>query len=164
MKVKSQYVAQMPKFGIEIPKSVKRALEVDAKTGTNFWRAAIKKEMKNCSMAIEILPNSAAVPVGYTQIRCHMIFDFKIDFTRKARFVAGGHLTNPPKQTVYSSIITLESAQIFFLICALKLACNVQNTYLNTKKRKEFVCGWSRTWCNVGKPVLIIQALYGHAQ
>lgn len=28
---------------------------------------------------------------GFQFIKCHIIFDVKIDFTRKARFVAGGH-------------------------------------------------------------------------
>jgi hypothetical protein len=35
------------------------------------------------------------VPKGYTFIRCHMNFEVKMDFTRKARFVAGGHMTDP---------------------------------------------------------------------
>ena len=35
--------------------------------------------------------------VGYQEIRCHMIFDIKMDgrFTRKARYVTGGHTTDP---------------------------------------------------------------------
>jgi hypothetical protein len=34
--------------------------------------------------------------VGYQEIDCHMIFDIKMDLTRKARFVAGGHTTETP--------------------------------------------------------------------
>lgn len=35
--------------------------------------------------------------VGFQEIKCHMIFDIKMNgkFTQKARFVAGGHTTNP---------------------------------------------------------------------
>ena len=34
--------------------------------------------------------------VGYQRIRCHLIFDIKMEgkFTRKARFVAGGKTSN----------------------------------------------------------------------
>ena len=35
--------------------------------------------------------------IGFQEIKCHnMVFDVKIDFTRKARFVAGGHMTEAP--------------------------------------------------------------------
>jgi hypothetical protein len=166
-KVRSRYLLRTHKFGIEVPKSVKRALEIDEETGTTFWRDAIEKEMKNNNSAFEILPNGTKVPVGYKQIRCHMIFDIKMDFTRKARFVAGGHLTDPPKETVYSSVVTRESVRIFFLICALNdlnvLSCDVQNAYLNatTKEKNWFVAGPEHGADNIGKPVLIVRALYG---
>ena len=42
---------------------------------------------------------------GYQRIRCHMIFDVKMDFTRKARFVAGGHTTETPTALTYSSVV-----------------------------------------------------------
>ena len=34
--------------------------------------------------------------IGFQEIGCHLIFDVKIDFTRKARFVTGGHTTEAP--------------------------------------------------------------------
>jgi hypothetical protein len=79
-------------------------LEIDQATKTDFWRKAIEKEMINNASAFEILEmlrNGGVVPPGYTEITCHMIFDIKMDFTRKARFVAGGHLTDPPKESVH---------------------------------------------------------------
>ena len=36
-KVKSRYWRKTHKFGIKIPKSVKTAMEIDRKTGTDFW-------------------------------------------------------------------------------------------------------------------------------
>jgi hypothetical protein len=47
MKVKSCYHVRTHKFGIEIPKTVKHALEIDSETGTDFWRRAIERETKN---------------------------------------------------------------------------------------------------------------------
>jgi len=45
--IKSKYWKTTHKFGIEIPKSVEHALEIDHKMGMDHWRKAIEKEMKN---------------------------------------------------------------------------------------------------------------------
>ena len=47
--------------------------------------------MKKIIPALKILEEGSKPPVGYQKITCHMIFDVKMDFYRKARFVAGGH-------------------------------------------------------------------------
>jgi hypothetical protein len=81
--------------------------------------------------------------------------------------VAGGHLTDPPKETVYSSVVTRESVHIFFLLAALNdldvLSCDVQNAYLNagTKEKNWFEAGLEFGSDNIGKGVLIVHALYG---
>ena len=59
------------------------------------------------------------MPPGYKEIPCHMVFDVKMDFTWKARFVAGGHVTDPPSTLTYSSVVSRESVRIAFLIAAL---------------------------------------------
>ena len=162
VKMKSRkYILRTHKFGIEVPKTTKRALEIDKETKTDFWRNA------SVFGLLELLTNGGKIPVGYQLIKCHMIFDIKMDFTRKARFVAGGHLTDPPKESVYSSVVTRESVRLFFLIAALNdldvLSCDIQNAYLNagTKKRNYFFCGLEFGAQNEGKPVLIVKALYG---
>jgi hypothetical protein len=48
-----------------------------------------------------------------------MNFEVKMDFTRKARFVAGGHMTDPPTEITYSSVVSRDSIRIGFLIAAL---------------------------------------------
>lgn len=35
-----------------------------------------------------------------------MVFDVKMDLTRKARFVAGGHTTETPASLAYSSVVS----------------------------------------------------------
>ena len=47
--------------------------------------------------------------VGFQEIKCHMIFDVTMALTRKARFVAGGHLTEPPASITYSSVVSRDS-------------------------------------------------------
>jgi hypothetical protein len=94
----------MHKFGIELPKTVEEALRIDEQTGTNFWRKAIKQEMKNVLPAFKFI-DSNVVPKFYKHIDCHMIFDVKMDLTRKARFVASGHQTDLLKESTYLSIV-----------------------------------------------------------
>ena len=43
-----------------------------------------KLEMLKIMSAVKILDSIEAKPIGYQQIPCHIIFDVKMDFTRKA--------------------------------------------------------------------------------
>ena len=107
------------KFGIRLPKTVTEALAIDDETGTDFWRKALGKEMAKVKIAWTatdgVSPEQARTRkepsmIGYQEIRCHAMFDVKIDFTRKARFVAGGHMTETPSSITYSSAILRETA------------------------------------------------------
>ena len=165
-KVKARILKRTHKFGIEIPRSVKHALEIDEKTGTTFWADAINKEMRNVSSAFDIR-DDGKIPPFFKQINCHLIFDVKADtLQRKARFVAGGHMTDPPKDAVYSSVVSRDSVRLFFLIAALNdldvSSCDVQNAYINamTKEKVWFRAG-PELGENQGKVVIIIRALYG---
>ena len=47
-----------------------------------------------------------------------MVFDVRSNLTYKSWPVAGGHLTDPPKDLTYSSVVTWDSVQIAFTIDA----------------------------------------------
>ena len=65
--------------------------------------------MKNVWVAFSILLDGTTAPGGYKKIPCHMIFDVKmVDFTRKARLIAGGHLTDTPAAMTYASVVSPE--------------------------------------------------------
>jgi len=96
-KVKSRSKKKTHKYGIEIPKSVSHALEINRKTGTDFWKKALEKEMKNVRVAFNILDKNQIMEPGRVYLECYMIFDVKMDFTRKARFVANGPKTQNPR-------------------------------------------------------------------
>jgi hypothetical protein len=104
--------------------------------------------------------------VGCQEIDCHMIFDVKMDLTRKARFVAGGQTTKTPTSITYSSVISRDSIQIAFLIAALNdiiiMACDVSNAYLNAPCREKiwFVAG-PEFGSRQGQVVKIVCAVYG---
>ena len=97
-KVKARYWANTHKFGIELPKTVEDALKIDERTGTDFWRKAMGLEMNNVLSAFEFIDDDV-VPKFYEHIDCHIVFDVKMDLTRKARLVAGGHQTDPPNES-----------------------------------------------------------------
>jgi hypothetical protein len=46
--IKVRATKKESKFGIEIPRSVNQALEIDSKTGTDLWWKAIEKECQMC--------------------------------------------------------------------------------------------------------------------
>ena len=102
-----------------VPKSVKEALLLDDETGTDLWQKAIEKEMKNVMPAFTFLEQDKKVPIRDHLIDCHMIFDVKMDFTWKARFVAGGQMTEAPALLTYSSMVSCESVGIAFTVAAL---------------------------------------------
>ena len=56
------YFCTHSKFGVELPKTVERTLEIDKETGTTFWADTIAKEMKTVFAAFEILPKDVTAP------------------------------------------------------------------------------------------------------
>ncbi len=117
--IKTRYLKRNQKFGIEIPRTVEEALLIDKETNTTYWADAIEKEMRNNRVAFQFPGPSEKAPPGYTFIKCHMNFEVKMDFTRKARFVAGGHMTDPPAIMTYSSVVSRDSVRIGFVLAAL---------------------------------------------
>ena len=74
--------------------------------------------------------------VGFQEIKCHMIFNVKMVLMQKDRFVASGHMTEPPASITYSSVVSQDSVQIAFMLAALNdldifVACDIGNACLN---------------------------------
>eukprot|EP00978_Attheya_sp_CCMP212_P044366 scaffold308232_cov43-Attheya_sp.AAC.1 len=122
--------------------------------------------MKNVMPAFKFLEGDMRAPVAHKKIQCHMIFDIKMDFTQGARFVTGGHLTDPPASITYSSVVARDSVGITFMIAALNdlsvLVADVGNTYLNAPCREKI---WFTTekefGSRVGTKIVLVRALYG---
>jgi len=123
-----------------LPKTVEEAYEIDRETQTDYWHKVILKEMKNNAIAFKFIEDDA-VPIGYQWIPCHMIFDIKLDLTRKARFVAGGHWTDPDPTLSYSTVVTRDSVRITFLIhlCVEVFCDNICTIFFNTMIRKLYL-------------------------
>ena len=128
------------KFGVKIPMNLDEALRFDEMNGNDLWSKSTDKEIKNVRVAFEMLNDGEDVPIGSTLINYHIIFDVKMDLTRKARIVAGGRLSKEvPRYMSYSSVVDRDSVRIGFLLASLNdldiMAADVGNAYLNAKPR-----------------------------
>jgi cyanate permease len=121
--------------------------------------------MCNNSIAFEFLEHGEKAPIGYKKITPHMVFDVKMDFTCKARLVAGGHLTEVPTSLTYSSVVSRDSIRIMFLIAALSdlktLSADIGNAYLNAPDcEKVYAIAGKEFGSQVGQTIVIVRALY----
>jgi hypothetical protein len=118
------------------------ALEIDRLVGTDLWTWAINKEMAKVKVAWEarddltleeVRAGKARDMIGFQEIGCHIVFDIKMDITRKVRFVASGHMTDTPAAMTYSSVVSRETVRLGFLIAALNgldiMSCDLENAY-----------------------------------
>jgi len=174
-KVKNKYWRTTHKFGIEVPKPVKEAYEIDRSTGTSHWTKAIEKEMRNVRVAFEKLDNvsqdqmrTGKIKPGYSYCSTHMIFDIKMErsFTRKAKLVADGHKTKPPASITYSIVVSRDSVRIALTIACLNSlhvsACDIGNAYLNaTCREKLWTVAGPEFGSDKGSVIIIARALYG---
>ena len=168
-KVKSKYWTRTHKFGIKIPKSIEQAKQFDTENGNTLWWDAIQMEMKNVRVAFEEFEGTKdELPPGYQFMKCHMIFDIKMgeNFRRKARMVAGGHMTEAPAILTYSSVVSRDSVRIALTIAALNdlkvLSCDIQNAYLTAKCREKiWTIAGPEFGSDQGKIMIIVRALYG---
>ena len=93
------------KFGIKVPNSVEEALRLDQENRNNIWKKAIEKEMGNVRIAFRLMEQGEKLQVGSEEIPYHIIFDIKLDLTRKARLVTGGHRNKDvPAFTTFSTV------------------------------------------------------------
>jgi hypothetical protein len=146
-KNKKKYWQTTHKFGFCMPTSVNEALVIDHEEGNSLWRDAIEKAMRPTFEKWIVLGGvigdgtiahacSKHYLVGYQEIKCHMVFDIKVEnLVRKVRFVAGGHTTETPATMTYSSVVSRDSVCIAFLLASVEglkvWAADVVSAYLN---------------------------------
>ena len=76
-----------------------------------------------------------------------MVYNVKHDGRHKARLVAGGHLTDTPVESVYSSVVSLKGLRIVMFLAELNSmeiwATDVGNAYLEalTKEKVYIIAG-----------------------
>ena len=174
-KVKKKYWRTTHKYGVRVPKTWEEALDLDRQNGNNLWRDAINKEMSKAKVSWKVLdgisPEEARKGkvdelIGFQEIRNHLVFDVKMDFTRKARYCAGGHTTDAPDGITYSSVVSRDSVRLGFLAAALHdvdiLSIDLENAYLNAPcAEKIWFEGTAECGDAKGKVCVMVRSLYG---
>jgi hypothetical protein len=156
------------KFGVLIPNNYADAIRIDQKNGNSLWGDAIKAEMGQLweYKTFESIGKDAPVPEEHTNIRVHFVFDVKQSLKRKARLVAGGHMTDPPKESVYSGVVSLRSLRIITLIAELNelklMAADIGNAYLEAYTREKITFTAGPEFGKLqGHRMRVIKAFYG---
>ena len=161
--VKAWFMKQTHKYEIEIPRDIAHAKELDCINDNTLWMDALKKEMYNVGVAFE----GVRAPNGWTKVTGHLVWDVKMDFTRKAQWVLDGHKTPEPEGSAYAGVVSRESVRITLTYAALNgidvFAADIQNAYLQAPSScKNFIiCSPEFGLENEGKVALIHHVLYG---
>ena len=132
-----------------------------------MWMDTLAKEMYNVGAAFEVLDEREQAPNGWKKVSGHLVWDVKMDFMRKARWVLNGHKMPDPVGSTFTRVVSRESIRIAFTYAALNgldmLAADIRNSYLQapSSQKDYIVCGPEFGIENVGCVVLIHRALYG---
>ena len=89
-----------------------------------------------------------------------------MDFTHKAQFVAGGHMTEAPSSMTYSCVVLRDSIQLAFLIAALNnidiMSVDLENAFIQAPcHEKIWFEGGLECDEDYGKVCVIVHSLYG---
>ena len=157
------------KFGVEVPQSTRHALQIDQEDGINLWKQAMDTEINQLNEyeTFRVLEDNESIPPGYKFIPYHCIYDVKFDGRRKCRLVAGGHMTDPSSDEVFSGVVSMESVRVCFVVGKLNdleiVAGDIGNAFLNgrTKELVFIIAGPEFGPKLRGKRLIIVKALYG---
>jgi len=158
------------KFGIKIPRDHAEAMAFDKANGNSLWADAEKLELDQLYeyKTFRTRGRNGSMRKGYTRIRVQMIYDAKQCGMRKARLVAGGHLTGPSEDTYYSSGVSLKAVRIVLFLAELNgmdtCAGDIGNAYLEayTQEKVCFIAGPEfAAYGHAGHLMEIVKALYG---
>ena len=114
--------------------NIDHSKRVDAKNRNTFWVDAIKKYMHDVGIAFEILEDNVSMTMGHSKVTGHLVFDVRMYFTRKSRWVLDGHKTLLPASSTHADIVSRESVKIAFTHAALNgldaFAADIRNACL----------------------------------
>jgi hypothetical protein len=123
--------------------------------------------MTEVGVAFEVLETNQSVPRGWHKVAGHLVWDIKMDFTRKARWVLDGHKTTNPIGPTYAGVVSHESVHIAFTYVTLNgvdiCPADIRNAYLQapSSQKDYIICETEFGLENVSKSALIHRALYG---
>jgi hypothetical protein len=116
--------------------------------------------MKDMHIAFNCLNPGKRMYLDCKWIKCHMIFDIKIeDFQRKARMVAGGHMIGAPTIMTYANVVSRKTVCIALTLATLSdlevKAADILNAYISAPIKEKVWCALGQEFGpNVGKSAI----------
>jgi Reverse transcriptase (RNA-dependent DNA polymerase) len=169
-KLQSFRTALVYMYGHLVPRNHSQALEIDRKNGNAVWQDAEKIELE-AILGYGVFNDTGlhtSGPENHKRINVHFVYAVKHDGRYKARLVAGGHLTDTPIDSVYSSVATLWGVRMVMFLVELNglnfWSTDIGNAYLesNTMEKIYIVGGKEFTCVGLeGHTLVIVKALYG---
>jgi hypothetical protein len=167
-KLRSFRLAPKYKYGFEILRDYKHAIELDEKHGTTRWVDATSLEMVqfNNYDCFHDQGKGVDIPKGFKKIQVHLIYDVKHNGRHKARLVADGHLNNIPVDSFYSGVVTLRGLRLLIFLAELNhlqtWATDTGNAYLEALTSEKVCIIAGPEFGNLhGHVMIIYKALYG---
>ena len=75
-------------------------MELNRTNNNAMWRDMLM----NVGMAFKVLDEGQKAPAGWHKVTGHLIWDVKMDFTRKVRWVLDGHKTTDPTGLTFAGL------------------------------------------------------------
>ena len=155
-------------YGFLVPRNHNEAMELDRKNGNTRWYDSEKVELAQVDEYDTFIDHGKGgrPPDGYKKISVHMVYAVKHDGRHKSRLVAGGHLTEVPIDSVYSSVVSLRGLRLVVFLAELNgldvWSTDIGNAYLEAKtKEKVYVIAGPEFGDREGHVLVIDKALYG---
>ena len=155
-------------YGFLVPRNHEQAMEIDARNGNTRWRDAELQELGQIDEYETFINKGRGFNPGpdWKKIRVHLVYCVKHCGRHKARLVAGGHLTDTPIDSVYSSVVSLRGIRLLTFIAELNecevWATDIGNAYLESfTKEKVYIVAGPEFGERAGCTLIISKALYG---
>ena len=155
-------------YGFQVPRNYQQALDLDKANGNSKWQDAIEKELTQVDEYETFHDQGTGSYPGkaYKRINVHLVFAVKHDGRHKARLVAGGHLTETPIDSVYSSVVSLRGIRMLTFLAELNgletWCTDIGNAYLESlTQEKVYIVAGPEFGDREGHTLLIVKALYG---
>lgn len=154
-------------YGIEVPTSMVHAQSIDKINNNTLWMDALSLEMNTIDVAFNFKQQGASAPPSYSKRSGQFIWDVKMDFTRKARWVKNGHLTCDPETSNFDRVVSQERIKIVLTYADLNslnvCAAYIKSAYLQVSpsEKHHIICGDVFGTDKKGRIAVIIRALYG---
>ena len=170
-KKKRKFKKSLPKykFGVQVPRGTRQALDLDKANGNTLWKESMEKEVKGLLdfETFQILEEGSRPPEGHSFIPLHAVYDCKVDGRRKCRIVANGAQAPVNEdQDLYAGVVSVDVVRLLFVIASINKmnvwATDISMAYLHGVTREKL---WTRAGPEFGplegRIMRIHKSIYG---